>query len=76
MHQQFKVLGISHKTAPVGVREMTALNAQETEQLLNRIRDLFALRDVLILSTCNRSEIYYASEDDMSFELIKLISLQ
>ena len=55
---------------------MTALNAEETEQLLNRIRDLFDLRDVLILSTCNRSEIYYAAEDDLSKELIKLISLQ
>ena len=76
MHQQFKVLGISHKTAPVSVREITALNVEETQQLLNRIKELFALRDVLILSTCNRSEIYYAAEDDLSKELIKLISLQ
>jgi len=76
MHQQFKVLGISHKSAPLHVRELTALNTEETVQLINHIKDLFNLRDVLILSTCNRSEIYYASDQDLSQELIKLLSRQ
>ncbi len=76
MHQHFKVLSISHKTAPIRVREITALNNEEIVQVLTRIRELFDLKDVLVLSTCNRSEIYYAAEEDLSRELIKILSLQ
>jgi glutamyl-tRNA reductase len=53
-----------------------ALNSHETTQVLERIRELFDLRDVLVLSTCNRSEIYYSSQKDLSEELIKLLALQ
>lgn len=76
MHQHFKLLSISHKTAPVEIRELVALNSDETRQVLNRIKDLFALKDVLVLSTCNRSEIYYASEEDLNNELINILLLQ
>jgi glutamyl-tRNA reductase len=76
MHQEFKVLGISHKTAPLHIRELTVLSVEEIQQLLGRIRELFHLRDVLVLSTCNRSEIYYASDKDLSPELIQLLSQQ
>jgi len=74
MHQQFKVLGISHKTAPLHIRELTALDMDETVQLMSRIKDLFNLRDVLVLSTCNRTEIYYASDHDLRHQLIRLLS--
>ena len=76
MHNHFKVISISHKTATVEVRERMALNQEGTVQVLERIRDLFALRDVLVLSTCNRSEIYYGSDEDLSVELIKILALQ
>ena len=75
MHHNFKVLTISHKTAPVEVRERMALNSDETRQVLGRIHELFALRDVLVLSTCNRSEIYYAADRDLGVELAKTLYL-
>jgi glutamyl-tRNA reductase len=76
MHRRFKVLSISHKTAPIAIREQMALNSQETVELLKQIQELFSLRDVLVLSTCNRTEIYYASEKDLSQELVKILALQ
>ncbi len=76
MHNHFKVISISHKTAAVEVRERMALNSEETIQVLERVRDIFALRDVMVLSTCNRSEIYYGSDKDLSEELIKILALQ
>ena len=76
MHQQFKVLSISHNSAPIGIRELTALNSEETAEVLNRIKDLFDLKDVLVLSTCNRTEIYYASQQDLSHELVVVLSQQ
>ena len=76
MHNLFKVLSISHKTAPVEVRELMALNTDEVSNILQRITALFELKDVLVLSTCNRSEIYYSSEKDLSQDLVKLLSMQ
>ena len=76
MHNHFKVISISHKTASVEVRERMALDSEETMQVLERVRDLFALRDVLVLSTCNRSEIYYGSDEDLGEELIKILVIQ
>ena len=75
MHYHFKALSISHKTAPVEVRECMALNGEETQLLLNRVSELFDLQDVLILSTCNRSEIYYSSSQDLGVELVKALAL-
>jgi len=76
MDNFFKVISISHKTAPVEIRERLALNSDEAGLILERIKELFALRDVLVLSTCNRSEIYYSAEEDLSGELIKLLAFQ
>ena len=53
-----------------------ALNPQETQQVLERVSELFELHDVLVLSTCNRSEIYYSSPQDLGDELVKVLALQ
>ena len=76
MHNQFKALCISHKTAPVEVRERMALNPEETQMVLKRVSELFGLHDVLVLSTCNRSEIYYSSPQELGDELVKVLALQ
>ena len=76
MHHNFKAISISHKSAPVEVREQLALNKDETLEILEHIREFYPLRDVFVLSTCNRTEIYYASDQDFSEELVKLIALK
>jgi glutamyl-tRNA reductase len=53
---QVSVVGISHKTAPVAVREYFALSPQETPALLARLAADHA--GVAVVSTCNRTEIY------------------
>ncbi len=57
-----RVIGINHKTAPVAVREKVAFSPDALEDTLNRIKaDKAALNkknEVVILSTCNRTEIY------------------
>lgn len=72
----FKAISLSSHTAPVGVREKVALNEAETRRILAKIPDLFGLQDVLILSTCNRTEVYYTSERDLSLPLIQLIGIE
>jgi len=53
------VVGISHKTAPVAVREHFAFSVRELPELLVRLGERYP--GAAVLSTCNRTEIYVAS---------------
>jgi glutamyl-tRNA reductase len=72
----FKAISISHKTAPVKIREKMALNEASAKQLMMQLREITDAGEMLVLSTCNRTEVYYSSETDYSGEIIKLLSLQ
>lgn len=62
------VAGVSHVTAPIEVREKLAFCSQEAVRLLARLRKKGVLREGVILSTCNRTEIYgiEAAEDALA----------
>ncbi len=51
------VVGLSHHTAPLEVRERLALAPEELPAALARVRAAEGVREALLLSTCNRSEI-------------------
>lgn len=54
----FFTLGINHQTAPVAIREKLAFNAGQLEDALAGITALADVEEAVILSTCNRTEIY------------------
>jgi len=56
------MVGISHHTAPVGVREQLAFTPIELDALLAGLRA--ADRHAVLLSTCNRFEIYWSGPHD------------
>jgi len=51
------IVGVSHHTAPVEVREKLALSNGSFERLLSDLVDLGPVREAVLLSTCNRVEI-------------------
>lgn len=75
MTQNFKALALTYKTAPVALREQVSLNEVATKKLHQFIREYTTATDVLIVSTCNRTEIYYLAEKDFSIEIFKGLSL-
>jgi glutamyl-tRNA reductase len=75
MTQNFKALALTYKTAPVAIREQVSLNEVAAKKLHQFIRNYTAATDVLIVSTCNRTEIYYLAEKDFSFEILRGLSL-
>jgi glutamyl-tRNA reductase len=75
MTQNFKALVLTYKTAPVAVREQVSLNEAGAKQLLQFIKDYSAATDVLVVSTCNRTEVYYVAEQDHSAEIFKGLSI-
>jgi glutamyl-tRNA reductase len=52
------VVGLSHKTAPVEVREKFATSADVLPAVLARLASRPELREVMFLSTCNRVEVF------------------
>jgi glutamyl-tRNA reductase len=56
------LIGISHKTAPVELREKVALSEDEQKVAIRQIVDHFNANGCLILSTCNRTEIYLSDD--------------
>jgi glutamyl-tRNA reductase len=75
MTQNFKALVLTYKTAPVSIREQVSLNETVGKQLLQFIRDYTTATDVLVVSTCNRTEVYYAAEKDFSEEIFTGMAL-
>ena len=51
-------LGISHHTAPVDIREKVAISSLGYAEKIQQLLDLDGLEEVVILGTCNRTEIY------------------
>ncbi|MCF7669708.1 MAG: glutamyl-tRNA reductase [Verrucomicrobia bacterium] len=51
-------MGISHHTAPVVEREKFAVADKDIPSILKKLRDCGQIRETVILSTCNRVEIY------------------
>ena len=52
------VVGLSHKTAPVEVREKLAVPESRLDEALARLRTYAGIREGFLLSTCNRVEVY------------------
>ena len=76
MWGNFKVLSLSHKKASVEIRELIYLPEASCKQLLQQIHSVLGLEEVMILSTCNRTEIYYLHESDRSEELVSLLGIE
>lgn len=57
------VLGLNHKTAPVEVRECYACPEETVKQALRRLEEHEDILECVVLSTCNRTEIYAVLED-------------
>jgi glutamyl-tRNA reductase len=55
------LVGVSHHQAPIELRERVALGSEAASRLAH---DLAQGCEAVVLSTCNRTEIYLASEDD------------
>jgi glutamyl-tRNA reductase len=56
----FNVLGINHKTAPIALREKVAFSEERLLAALLTLRQEVGVAEVVILSTCNRTEVYWA----------------
>jgi glutamyl-tRNA reductase len=52
------LVGLNHRSAPVEVRERVSFTAEQARQAAEELRARGILHETLVLSTCNRSEVY------------------
>ncbi len=57
------VIGLNHKTAPVELRECIAFSEDETAIALEALKKEPNIREVLLLSTCNRVEVLMVTDE-------------
>jgi glutamyl-tRNA reductase len=61
-------LGISHKTAPVALRERLAFTELEASELSRQLTASAEVREAVVISTCNRTEVYLVVGDPVQAE--------
>ena len=57
------ILGLNHKTVPVAIREHFTMTPDAIHDALQHLDDYGGLREAVILSTCNRAEVYAVVDD-------------
>jgi glutamyl-tRNA reductase len=63
-------VGLSHRSAPVELRERVDFSRDGLERALDALASRELTREMVVLSTCNRSEVYAALERDDHVDLI------
>ncbi len=58
------LLGVSHKTAPVALREKLALTGPQVPAFLHDLAAAPSIAEAVAISTCNRTELYAVVEDE------------
>lgn len=75
MLHNFRAVSLSHRKAPLAIRELIALDEGSCRQFLQTLKNFIQATDILVLSTCNRTEVYYTSDADYSQEIVKLLGI-
>ena len=60
---QLFALGLNHHTAPVSIREQVAFQPERLVQALGDLVRVKPVKEAAIISTCNRTELYFATEE-------------
>jgi glutamyl-tRNA reductase len=58
------LIGLNHRTASVGLRERVAFTPEQAREAAGQLRSRGILEESLVLSTCNRSELYGVPRED------------
>src|SRR5471030_2207340 len=60
---QLLLVGISHRTAPVDLRERVDFQARGIADALRALTERGSAREAVVISTCNRAEMYVACDE-------------
>ena len=67
------MIGIDHDRAPVDVRALFAFTKKNAGEAMEQLKERAGIHGCIILSTCNRLEIWASHEDDQEFSLYRCL---
>ncbi len=73
--KRFKSISISYKTADIELRERVSFSEEGTRKFLRTCQEMLGLNEIIVLSTCNRTEVHYIADDDLKSQLCGLINI-
>lgn len=56
-------IGVNHRSAPIEIREKLAFNQEQLPEIVKNIVTYPGVQEAVLLSTCNRTELYCVAED-------------
>ena len=56
-------IGMNHKTASLDIREKLSVDKDESAKILKKLHSMPLIDEVFLLSTCNRTELYFEIDD-------------
>lgn len=68
-----QMIGIDHTTADVDTRALFSFTKRSAEEISKKWKNLPGISGCIILSTCNRMEIWISAEDDFTRDLLELL---
>ena len=73
---QLLLVGISHRTAPVDLRERVGFQARGVADALRALADRGSAREAVVVSTCNRAELYVTCDEAAATrqDLVRFVS--
>jgi glutamyl-tRNA reductase len=66
------VLGLNHNSATIELRECVAVADSDLPQILSQLVALDHVREVVVLSTCNRTEFYVVTTQSVGYDEVQL----
>jgi len=75
MHNNFKAISLSYKDTPLEIREMVAFDETACKRMLDLISEYTEISEALVISTCNRTEVFYSSPKNLTNDLIRLVGI-
>lgn len=76
MHSILKVLALSYKNTPLEIRERLAFDEETSKLFLRKLKEILGIQEAMLVSTCNRTEIYYTHQEDLSTEISGLLKIE
>lgn len=62
---QLILIGVNYKSAPLHAREQLSFHTREAQAILQQLREQDAIAEAVLLSTCNRTEVYAIVHDTL-----------
>ncbi len=73
MQFSFKAISISYENASLDKREQMHLTAESCASVSQRIHEVLGLEEVFVLSTCNRTEVYFVGDSEHLDSVLTLL---